>query len=1027
MRNIFRKAESPAPKMQSAVDLAEVFDSLDSPVLVIDREGITRQVNQAACTLAKRARKEILGRPVGELGDGRVWAKLAEQVELVQHLSYPLVCEIADESSAMIWEFTASLTADNLTGRHIILRGRDVTGRRQMEQTLHRQAAYLVAIQETTLAIMYRHDLKVQLQTLVSRACALTEASQGHIYLVEPNGCEMRLLVVEGSPSSPPATLISPSEGLAGKVWQRGEAVVINESGGKADDLKDALCRPLRAAVGVPLKSDSCVIGVLCVATTEGDRRFGEDEVEALNRFAELASISIDNAQMYRSVQQEMIERRRAEETNQDSVEKYKLLFQSNPLPLWVYDRETLKFLAVNDAAVRQYGYSEEEFLSMTAQDLRNEGNMGALLLSFAQSTSELTADNIWKHRKKDGSMIDVEITSHEVVYAGRPAILALMNNVTERKRAEVALQKREEHYRSLIENASDLILILNAHGTLSYVSPSVERALAYSPDELICRNLFEFLHPQDFSDSFSAISCIIETPGESRVIELRMRHLQGSWRVYEAICKCVLDEHGDASAIINARDITERKAAEEQLVHNAFHDPLTSLPNRRLFLDRLNQAIIRARRRSGNLYAVFFLDLDQFKLVNDSLGHNAGDELLVAISRRLQAVLREGDTIARMGGDEFAILVEDVEGPDQIDRTAERILQELTSPFTLGAQSIYTSASIGIALGSMDYDTPEEILRNADTAMYQAKKQGKSCHAVFDQNMHVEAVKMLRLRTDLRRAVENNEFYLLYQPILQLDSRGIIGFEALVRWNHPEFGMVPPGTFIAVAEESNLINDLGAWVLREACRQTREWQAALPGISSLCISVNLSVKQLAQPDLVEQFGRILCESGLAPECLKLEITESVFMEDPESTASLLWQLKQLGVQLQIDDFGTGYSSLSYLHKFPFDSLKIDKSFVSGPNLNPKNAEIVRTIVMLAHKLGMSVTAEGIETMEQFSQLAALGCEHGQGYLLSEPVEGSLAGRLIASQHKERASVAKGERSILKTNQPTIETAVISV
>ena len=265
-----------------------------------------------------------------------------------------------------------------------------------------------------------------------------------------------------------------------------------------------------------------------------------------------------------------------------------------------------------------------------------------------------------------------MEITSHEVVYAGRPAILALMNNVTERKRAEEALQKREEHYRSLIENASDLILILNAHGTLSYVSPSVERALAYAPDELICRNLFEFLHPQDFSDSFSAISRIIETPGESRVIEFRMRHRQGSWRIYEAICKCVLDEHGDASAIINARDITERKAAEEQLVHNAFHDPLTNLPNRRLFLDRLNQAIIRSRRRSGNMYAVFFLDLDQFKLVNDSLGHNAGDELLVALSRRLQTVLREEDTIARMGGDEFAILVEDVEGPDQ-DQSGRR------------------------------------------------------------------------------------------------------------------------------------------------------------------------------------------------------------------------------------------------------------------------------------------------------------------------------------------------------------------
>jgi diguanylate cyclase (GGDEF)-like protein/PAS domain S-box-containing protein len=986
------------------VDLAAVFDSLCSPILVLDREGIIRGLNRAACNLAKSTSEEILGRPVSELATGHMWAELAEQARLVQHLSYPIVCEMVDEASATVWEFRVSLTADDLTEQHIILKACDITERKQTEQAFRRQEEYLAAIRENTVGLMNRLDLQAQLRSLVSRACALTKASRGSIYLVEPSGCKMRLFVGEGLTAPPVGSSIKPSEGLPGKVWQAGGPVVINDSGGEADLLADAQCKSLRAAVGVPLKSDSCVIGVLCVATTEEGRRFSSDEVEVLNRFAELASISVDNAQMYRTVQQGMVERRHAEESRQDSVEKYKLLFQSNPLPLWVYDRETLRFLAINDAAVRQYGYSEEEFLSMTIHDLRNKGNTSALLLSFVQSISELTADNIWKHRKKDGALIDVEVTSHEIDYAGRPAILALMNNVTERRRAEEALQKREEHYRSLIENASDLILILNAHGTLSYVSPSVERSLAYASDELICRNFFEFLHPQDFSDSFSVVSHITGTPGESRAIELRMRHRQGSWRLYEAICKCVLDEAGEASVIINARDITERKVAEEQLTHNAFHDPLTNLPNRRLFMDRLGQAIIRARRREGYLYAVFFLDLDQFKLVNDSLGHNAGDELLVAISRRLQSVLREGDTIARMGGDEFAVLIEEVEGSGEILRAAERIQRELTTPFALGEQSIYTTASIGIALGSPNYDKPEEILRDADTAMYQAKKQGKSCHAVFDQRMHVEAVKMLQLRTDLRRAVENEEFHLCYQPILQLDSGKIIGFEALVRWRHPEFGMVHPDKFIRVAEESNLINELGIWVLQEACRQTREWQTSLPGIPSLYISVNLSVKQLAQPDLVEQVGRILCESGLAPECLKLEITESVFMEDPESTASVLWQLKQLGVQLQIDDFGTGYSSLSYLHKFPVDTLKVDRSFISSMNMNPKNAEIVRTIVMLAHKLGMSVTAEGIETMEQFSQLNALGCEHGQGYLFSEPVEDSLAGMLITSQQKKYVS-----------------------
>ena len=434
----------------------------------------------------------------------------------------------------------------------------------------------------------------------------------------------------------------------------------------------------------------------------------------------------------------------------------------------------------------------------------------------------------------------------------------------------------------------------------------------------------------------------------------------------------------------------------KEHFRHAAFHDSLTGLPNRLMFSELLKVEIESARHRPDYLFTVLFLDLDRFKNINDSLGHTHGDLLLVAFAQRLEGCLRPTDTLARFGGDEFAILLSSLDDAADEIRFAERLQQELTAPFELDKNSAFTTASIGIALSSTGYDRPEDILRDADTAMYRAKENGKARYEMFDTGMHASAVSRLRLESDLRQAIEQQEFCVHYQPIIVMETGKLAGFEALVRWNHPERGLVSPEDFIPAAEETGLIVPIGQWVLEHACMSIVEWQRQSPCFRTLSLSVNLSARQIAQSGMVEQVKRVLERSGLNPHCLKLEITESVVMENAEAAAAMFKQLRTLGVQLSIDDFGTGYSSLSYLHRFPVNYLKIDRSFVSRMTEANDNAEIVRTIATLARNLGLEVIAEGVETQEQYQQLKALGCEYGQGYLFSYPVDSAVVPSLLA-------------------------------
>jgi len=442
-------------------------------------------------------------------------------------------------------------------------------------------------------------------------------------------------------------------------------------------------------------------------------------------------------------------------------------------------------------------------------------------------------------------------------------------------------------------------------------------------------------------------------------------------------------------------QNIVKRKKSEEQLRHNAYHDRLTGLPNRALFMDRLGCALKRTKRHKDSLFAVLFIDLDRFKVINDSLGHMVGDQLLIVIAQRLKICLRSEDTGARLGGDEFAILLENIKDVSDAICVVNRIQEELTSPFNLGGQEVFASTSVGIALGTKDYDQPEDLLRDADTAMYHAKALGKARYEVFAPTMHDHVVTFLQLETSLRQAIGRQEFRLYYQPIVLLETGSITGFEALVRWQHPLRGLISPGDFISVAEETGAIIPIGYWVLREACRQIRAWQLQFPE-KPLSISVNLSSKQFSHPKLIESISQILQETSLDASSLRLEITESAIMENSESATAMLLQLRDLEVELHLDDFGTGYSSLSYLHRFPVDVLKIDRSFISRVNISDKKAEIVRAILMLADNLGIETTAEGIETAEQLAQLKGLQCKYGQGYFFSKPVDNEAARAMIA-------------------------------
>jgi diguanylate cyclase (GGDEF)-like protein/PAS domain S-box-containing protein len=582
--------------------------------------------------------------------------------------------------------------------------------------------------------------------------------------------------------------------------------------------------------------------------------------------------------------------------------------------------------------------------------------------------------------------------------------------------------KKREELFQIVTENAADMIALVDVKGNRLYNSPAYRRVLGYSAAELGETSSFDQIHPDD---RFKVLEAAREarSTGVGKKLEYRIRHKDGSWRVLESIAGTIRNAKGEvAKLVIVNRDITDRKRAEQQAEHNSFHDGLTGLPNRRLFLDRLEQLFERAQRNPQDQYAILFVDLDGFKVFNDTMGPAAGDQILVEAGHRIAAGLRDEDTVARpqnqlaarnavlsrLGGDEFTILLEGITDPSDAMRVAQRILLTVAKPLLVEGREVRPTASIGIAISAITHTRAQDLLQDADVAMRRAKSLGGSRCEVFDEAMHNRAVNRMKLEAELREAIVQGQFRVHYQPIVQLASREIIGFEALLRWQHPDEGLISPHQFIAAAEDSGLLYALGHWLILEACKQLHTWKNQHPAIS-VSISVNLSAKQLADARFLPELQAAIRETGVAFSRLQLEMTETVAASDPKLTVRVLSYLKQIGVGVILDDFGTGNSSLSGLRLFPMEGLKIDRSLISSMLADRGTTDMVELIVLLGHKLKLKIIAEGIESAKHWERLCELGCDLGQGYFFSQPVDAEGAGRLLSQKSPAlQAKVAGG-------------------
>ena len=584
--------------------------------------------------------------------------------------------------------------------------------------------------------------------------------------------------------------------------------------------------------------------------------------------------------------------------------------------------------------------------------------------------------------------------------------VLAVQQNV--RLLAETAARANEARFRSLVQNSSDVIVVIKPNGTIRFVSPSVARVLRYDPAPLIGRGFVDLLDPEDRERARSYLRDASENLGISPPVEWRFRQPDGSSLHAEIIATNLLHDPTVRGIVLNTRDVSERKRLEQQLTHQAFHDPLTGLANRALFRDRVSHALARARRQ-GEPISVLYLDLDDFKKVNDSLGHSEGDRLLVVAAERFRICARAGDTVSRLGGDEFAVLIEDGADAEGVTAVVDRLSEAMSRPFVLGGNEVHVKMSVGVATAGPE-DSADDLLRNADMAMYTAKRRGKGRSETYQAHMYTDVKHRGEMEEALRGAIEGEELYLAYQPIFSLKTGRLEGIEALVRWEHPQFGHLLPQHFVPLAEETGLIVRMGRWVLREACRQAQVWRSAFPE-TQLSVSVNISGRQLIELDLVNETRMALAETGVAPEAVVLEITESVLLQQTGSVLEQLKALKELGVQLAIDDFGTGYSSLSYLQRFPIDLIKIARPFVEDVTAGVDKSALARAIIGLGDTLRLRTVAEGVETPEQCAALRFLGCSMGQGYYFAPPLPAPDIARLLAQPRRELPAPASGSLS----------------
>jgi diguanylate cyclase (GGDEF)-like protein/PAS domain S-box-containing protein len=885
----------------------------------------------------------------------------------IEHVGPPRTWSVEDEN------FATSIS-------DLVAMAIDGTERRQTQEALRHRVEFekLIASISTRFAHLADEELDGAIQETLADVGPFVGAERAHVFMLLDDGLSASIAFEWNAPGVasrkqaygdlPSASFPWWSEKMRqGNIarWRTPEelpAEAVNER-------RLSERHGIRSSIFVPMAIEKRLFGSVGCSTVSHETDWSEETISLLRITGEIFASAIERSRTYRALRA--------------SERRHRLLFERNLAGVY-HNSLDGRIIDCNDALAEMLGYdSKDEFLHLNARDLYFEASDRDGFIARILSDGDLRSVEICL-RRKDGRPIWLLESVHLLGGEGEQQILeGTLIDITDRKLTETALRESEARYRLMAENSTDLISRTTARGVFVYASDAIRSLLGYEPAEVMGHSVLEYIEPEDHH-IVRHYTRGLELREMPRTFSYRARRKDGSLVWFETTSRPILHSvHGGIDEIVSvSRDISERRRAEEQIEYQAYHDALTGLPNQLLFRDRLTIALAHAKRQQKPL-AVMFLDLDRFKLVNDTLGHSLGDELLRAVASRLRSVLREGDTIARMGGDEFTVLLGDLRTADDAAKTAQKLLDTVVQPVRIEGHELYVTTSIGIALYPNDGDTAEALLKNADTAMYRAKDAGRSSYRLCTRAMNSRAAERLSVENALRRALEREELLLYYQPLVRLETREVAGMEALLRWNRPGHGIVLPATFIGIAEETRMIVPIGEWVLREACRQAKAWQQSR--YPSLRMAVNLSPRQFQQSDLRDVVVGALEESGLDPSSLELEITEGTAMFQTDRTIAMLAELRELGVRIALDDFGTGHSALSYLRQFPIDRVKIDREFTQEIDTSRSNRAIVSAIVAMAHGLDLAVTAEGVETEAQVSFLREQKCEEVQGFLFGRP------------------------------------------